>query len=91
MRITREFLYVDLRKYGTELTYFQIFARKLLISITIHDTTKSWIISLTKTEGLLPSNSQFLMKKTQQKTPRSDNKNVTNHNHTEPKRTKTVI
>ena len=35
--------------------------------MTIHDATKSQIICLTKTEGLLPSSSQFLMKRTQQK------------------------
>ena len=34
-----------------------------MICITIHEATKSRIIWLTKTEGLLPSNSQFLMKR----------------------------
>ena len=59
--------------YGTEFTYFQIFTRKLSISLAIHDATKLRIICLTITEGLLPSNSQFLMKRAQQKTPRPDN------------------
>ena len=73
VRITRDFL-VDLHNYGTEFTYFQIFTRKLSISVTIHDATKSWIICLKKKpDGPLPSNFQFLMKRTQQKTLRADN------------------
>ena len=59
---------------GIEFTYFLIFTSKLSISITKHVATKSWIIGLTKTEGLLPSNYQFLMKRTQQNTLRLDNK-----------------
>ena len=70
MRITRDFPFVDLRKVLNSL--IQIFTRKLLISITIHDATKLRIVCLTKTEGALPSNSQFLMRRTQQKTPRPD-------------------
>ena len=59
--------------WETEFTYLQISSNKLLICITIHDATKSWIICLTKPEGLLPSKSQFLMKRTQQKTLRPNN------------------
>ena len=44
-----------------------------LILITIHDELKSRIICLTETEGLLLSNSWFLMKRTQQKTHRPHN------------------
>ena len=36
MRITRDFLFVDLHN-GTDFTYLQICTRKLSISITIHD------------------------------------------------------
>ena len=42
---------------------------------------------MTETEGLLPSNSQFLMKKAQQKIPRPDNKT----DQPEPKLTKPII
>ena len=62
------------------------------MSITIHDAPKSRIICLTKTKGLLPSNFQFLVKRTQQRLRgQTINKTVTNQNHTEPKQTKIVI
>ena len=83
LRITRDFLFLTYVRYWI---HFQIFTSKLWVSMTIHDATKSRIICLTKTEGLLPSNSQFLMKRAQQKTPRPDNKTLTNQNHTELKR-----
>ena len=93
MRITRDFFFVDLRKKLNSLTC-RFFTSKLSIWITIHDAIKSQAICLTKIEGLLPLNSLFLMNRTQQKTPRPGqtiNKSVTNQNHTEPSRTKTVI
>ena len=67
MRITRDFFFVDLRKKLNSLT--SRFRQVSCPCITIHDEIKLRIICLTKTEGLL-SNSLFLMKRTQQKTPR---------------------
>ena len=72
VRITRDFLFVDLRKVLNSLTY-RFLRVELSISITIHGATKSRIICLIKTETLLLSNSQFLMKRTKQKTTRPDN------------------
>ena len=91
VRITRDFLFVDLHMVLNSLTP-RFFTRKLPISITIRDATKSQIICFTKTEWPLPSNSQFRMKRTQQRVRRQTiNKTVTNQNHTKPKRTKTFI
>ena len=92
VRITRDFLFVDLRKELNSIT-----SRFLLVScrylyITIHDATKSRIICLTYTEGLFPSNSKFLMKRHSKRLRgQTINKTVTNPNYTKPKRTKTVI
>ena len=49
VRITRDFLFVDLRKVPNSLTSRFLLLSKLSISITIHDATKSRIIFLTKT------------------------------------------
>ena len=59
VRMTRNFLPVDLCKELNSLTSRFL----LVISITTHDATKSRIIYLTETEGLIPSNSQFVIKK----------------------------
>ena len=64
VRITGDFFFVDLRKKLHSLTDFY---KELSIWIIIHDATKSRIICLTRAEGLLWSNSQFLMNRTQQK------------------------
>ena len=87
VRITRDFFFVDLPKKLNSLN-LKISSGKLCICITIHNATKSRIICLTKTEGLLPSNSQFLIKKDHNKRFRGQtiNKTVTNQNHTEPNR-----
>ena len=70
-RITKGFFLVDLRNKLNSLTCR--FLQGSSISITIHNATTSRIICLTKTDVLVLSNSQFLMKRTQQKTPMPDN------------------
>ena len=63
MRITGDFLFVDLRKVLNSLYTSRFLLVSCRYSIRIHETTKSRIICLTKTEGLLPSNSQFFNEK----------------------------
>ena len=92
-------LFVDLREKLNSLTCR--LRHKLSICITVYDITKLQIVCSTKTEGLLLSNSQFLMNSTQQRLQgltiektktKNKNKNTgINQNYTGPDRIKAII
>ena len=74
------------------ITYFQIFTRKLSISITIHDATKRGLSVWQKPKDFFHQILSFLGKGYNKRLRgQTINKAVTNWNHTEPKRIKTVI